>query len=299
MERSTMDVISIAPELRRRSSLVGVVLAVLAVTAALAVAMRPASAVTTTPFGANLASAVVPTFTLGSDETWVNNASAFNATPAGHVVPQDGVITGWRVKLAGVGSQLFQLRVVRGNTSVFLGQVRNVGAADGVSATFPDSTPVQTGDRIGITNASGFVPRLIAADGGSLDRWFDPLGASETRAPDDTIAFQVLIQADLYTGVTCAGKVPTIEGTNGKDTLNGTAGDDVILAGNGKDKVKGHGGSDTICGGSGKDEIKAGDGADTVFGEQGKDTINGGPGADVCNGGLGKDSFKNCETAIQ
>ena len=95
-----------------------------------------------------------------------------------------------------------------------------------------------------------------------------------------------------YEGVPrCSGKVPTIAGTPGTETLVGTNGKDVISSGIGNDKVNGLGGKDTICGGIGTDKLKGGKGKDTLLGEGGKDTLKGGPGKDTLKGGPGADKL--------
>jgi Ca2+-binding RTX toxin-like protein len=124
----------------------------------------------------------------------------------------------------------------------------------------------------------------------------------------------------------CDGKPATIVGTSGAETINGTPGDDVIVALAGADTVHGYGGNDIICGGLGNDvlnggngndkligledndTLNGGDGNDQEFGGVGNDTLNGGGGADNltgaagtdrCAGGAGPDVFATCETAIQ
>ncbi len=90
--------------------------------------------------------------------------------------------------------------------------------------------------------------------------------------------------------VYCDGKVATITGTPGNDTLNGTSGADVIHAGAGNDTVHGLGGNDTVCGGSGNDVLNGGDGNDRLFGGAGNDTLNGQNGNDQIRGSAGKDA---------
>jgi hypothetical protein len=87
----------------------------------------------------------------------------------------------------------------------------------------------------------------------------------------------------------CAGKLTTLIGTDGKDTIRGTPAADVIAAGKGSDVVKGLAGNDTVCGGAGKDTLKGGKGNDKLRGEAGADTLKGGPGKDKLKGGPGKD----------
>lgn len=114
-------------------------------------------------------------------------------------------------------------------------------------------------------------------------------------------------------GATCKGKAATIVGTEGDDTLNGTDGNDVIVALGGDDDVKGRGGNDVICGkggnddlrgnggndkvkgGGGNDDVKGGGGNDDLGGGAGKDNIVGGGGNDDCNGGTGRDRERRCE----
>lgn len=65
----------------------------------------------------------------------------------------------------------------------------------------------------------------------------------------------------------------SLNGGNGKDTLNGTAGNDRIDGGNG---------DDTLFGGAGNDFL---------FGGNGDDVLRGGLGNDILNGGNGRDRF--------
>jgi len=88
---------------------------------------------------------------------------------------------------------------------------------------------------------------------------------------------------------TCAGKLTTIAGTDGNDTITGTGAADVIAAGTGHDLVRGLAGNDTICGGFGKDKMVGGKGKDLLLGEAGADTLKGGVGKDKLKGGPGKD----------
>ncbi|MDP9465228.1 MAG: S8 family serine peptidase, partial [Actinomycetota bacterium] len=86
---------------------------------------------------------------------------------------------------------------------------------------------------------------------------------------------------------TCFGAPATIVGSAFDDVINGTAGDDVIVAGAGADTINGLGGNDQICGDAGDDTIDTGDGDDLVLGGSGADTIKGGNGNDVLVGNPG------------
>ena len=108
---------------------------------------------------------------------------------------------------------------------------------------------------------------------------------------------------------TCNGVTATIVGTNGNDTLIGTAGVDVIVGLDGRDRIYGLDGNDIICGGGsrdriwsgrghdivfggdGDDRIKADQGKDQIWGEGGDDKISGQTGADLIVGGRGDDTL--------
>ncbi len=72
-----------------------------------------------------------------------------------------------------------------------------------------------------------------------------------------------------------------IAGTDGYDSLTGTAGDDTIF---------GRSGSDVLSGGSGNDALFGGDGYNVLSGEAGDDFLNAGEGG-VLTGGLGNDTY--------
>jgi poly-gamma-glutamate capsule biosynthesis protein CapA/YwtB (metallophosphatase superfamily) len=78
----------------------------------------------------------------------------------------------------------------------------------------------------------------------------------------------------------CGGRLATILGTSGPDSLAGTAGPDVIAA---------RGGSDFIAAGAGDDLVCGGPGADTASGGAGRDVLRGGPGDDDLDGLEGND----------
>lgn len=63
--------------------------------------------------------------------------------------------------------------------------------------------------------------------------------------------------------------------------IEGTSGDDVILALGGNDAIEGRGGNDTIVGGPGRDRISGGPGDDRIVGGPGPDAIRGDAGADT------------------
>jgi hypothetical protein len=71
----------------------------------------------------------------------------------------------------------------------------------------------------------------------------------------------------------CAGRPVTIEGTAGNDVLVGTRAPDVIDGRGGNDVIRGKGGDDIICGGPGRDRIFPGGGNDIVRGGRDVDRV--------------------------
>ncbi len=91
-----------------------------------------------------------------------------------------------------------------------------------------------------------------------------------------------------------------IIGDNSSETINGTSGNDTIIAGDGVNKVYAGAGDDTIIGGddrdylwggTGDDTIDGGDGDDIISGQKGDDILDGGDGNDQMLGGIGADTF--------
>lgn len=108
----------------------------------------------------------------------------------------------------------------------------------------------------------------------------------------------------------CYGLPATITGTtDAGETIQGTPGDDVIIAGAGNDRIFTNGGRDYVCAGGGDDLVVAGtetdilndpvvlagdDGDDTLVGGAGNDYIDGGRGTDSCYGSGGTDHVYGC-----
>ena len=122
--------------------------------------------------------------------------------------------------------------------------------------------------------------------------------------------------------VSAVAVAATINGTNGNDTLIGTAANNTINACYGNDSVEGGGRNDTIDGGTGNDRlvgdgreiqcppgatsfsyctigqtstpgndsISGGSGNDRIFGNAGRDSLSGGTGNDRISGESGNDS---------
>jgi len=91
-----------------------------------------------------------------------------------------------------------------------------------------------------------------------------------------------------------------IEGSDGNDTLYGTANADEIHGGAGADIVYGDGGDDLIFGETGNDSLSGGLGNDLLDGGIGNDVLAGGAGADRLIGGDGFDTatYASSSTAV-
>ena len=90
----------------------------------------------------------------------------------------------------------------------------------------------------------------------------------------------------------------SLVGGAGNDTLNGASGNDTLAGGTGNDVVNGNAGADTISGGAGNDELNGGTGADTIDGEGGADTITLGTGKDTVQYGAAADSTGSLKDVI-
>ena len=82
-----------------------------------------------------------------------------------------------------------------------------------------------------------------------------------------------------------------IVGDSGNDILHGSNGNDVILGGEGTDTINGSNGNDLLIGGAGDDKLSGSNGDDEIFGNEGNDKIDGSNGNDYMIGGPGNDRF--------
>ena len=85
------------------------------------------------------------------------------------------------------------------------------------------------------------------------------------------------VQSELWLTPTLSTNT-TFTGDGGisvfSQTLNGTAGTDMIFGLGGRNTINGNAGSDLLCGGNGNDTLNGGDGNDVIDGENGSDTLN-------------------------
>lgn len=80
-----------------------------------------------------------------------------------------------------------------------------------------------------------------------------------------------------------------IFGTENRDVLHGTNGNDLIFALEGNDVVNASNGNDCVVGGPGDDIVHGSNGKDVLFGNEGNDRIDGLNGNDLIFGGEGND----------
>ncbi|MFO0819413.1 MAG: calcium-binding protein [Pirellulales bacterium] len=83
----------------------------------------------------------------------------------------------------------------------------------------------------------------------------------------------------------------TIDGGAGNDVLIGSQANDILRDSSGNNILRGGDGNDTIYGGSGIDTIDGGNGDDKLYGMGGRNVIQGGAGADAVYGGSDAESI--------
>lgn len=82
-----------------------------------------------------------------------------------------------------------------------------------------------------------------------------------------------------------------IWGGFGQDYIKGGSLGDYLFGGYGNDKILGRGGDDVIRGGDGKDDLRGEQGADSILGGTGNDSVKGGSGDDDLDGQNGNDKI--------
>ena len=84
----------------------------------------------------------------------------------------------------------------------------------------------------------------------------------------------------------------TVNGSAGDGVLIGTAGDDVLCGRGGDDRLLRRGGDDRLRGGRGADRLRGGRRQDRLYGGRGQDRLYGGPDPDRLRGGPGDDRLR-------
>lgn len=169
------------------------------------------------------------------------------------------------------------------SATVVDGQCSSTNMASGaISLVLSDSDR----DPLTLTLASNSNPTLvptlaIAGSGNNRDL---TVTAAARRSGNATLTL------DVSDGtVTVPLVVTVIVGTVRDETLNGTAGTDIIFGLGGRNTINGNAGNDLLCGGNSNDSLNGGGGNDILGGENGDDTLRGGDGNDILRGNSGND----------
>jgi Ca2+-binding RTX toxin-like protein len=105
---------------------------------------------------------------------------------------------------------------------------------------------------------------------GELQKLNDALAASDLTLTADQLLERIQWALDMNTETSSVG-----------DHLQGTTGNDVLVADASNDTLVGGNGNDSLTGGLGDDILSAGNNADTLFGGLGNDRLDGGGGVDL------------------
>ncbi len=97
---------------------------------------------------------------------------------------------------------------------------------------------------------------------------------------DTLMGFERIIGSEGRDTITGSADADYIDAARSNDSVLGGNGNDTILGGVGRDTLEGEGGNDSILGGNGDDSLTGGAGNDTLNGQAGIDTLVGGAGND-------------------
>jgi Ca2+-binding RTX toxin-like protein len=151
---------------------------------------------------------------------------------------------------------------------------------DQVSVSLKDTTHLQVVQKTVGTDAAG--NRKVTTDRKTFDLSAVKSIVADLGAGNDAITLGNPFFRSL--------SIPaTLNGGAGNDVLVGGNSDDTISGGDGRDVLVGNGGKDNLSGGAGDDLLEGGSGDDTLDGGAGKDKLDGGRGTDILRGGAGND----------
>jgi Ca2+-binding RTX toxin-like protein len=164
-----------------------------------------------------------------------------------------------------------------------------VAAVDG---TWVDLDATASTDDHGIVDVSWDLGDGTTASGPTVRHEYPAAGTYEVTVTVTDTGGQtsVAVITVVATTPTCDGLVATIVG-DGRATLRGTAGDDVIVGTAADERIDGGQGNDVICGRGGDDTLLGANGADRLVGGDGDDRLEGGDGNDVLDGSGGDDTL--------
>ena len=116
-------------------------------------------------------------------------------------------------------------------------------------------------------------------------------GYTEYNVVEGTDGNDTLVATDRKDMIEAGNGNDTVLAGDGNDMVDAGAGNDRVVAGDGNDVVEGGAGNDVLMGGAGNDALSGSAGNDQLNGGTGNDTLNGGTGNDVLTGGAGADTF--------
>ena len=156
-----------------------------------------------------------------------------------------------------------------GNAMSAIGPSGNFAASD--ARFWTGSAAHDADDRVIFNSATGQL-------------WYDADGTGAGAAQLIATVSGTIVTTDIAVDNGTAPPPPPPTGTNGtegNDTIIGTAGSDTINGLGGNDFLQGQGSADTVTGGAGNDTIGGNDGADSLDGGVGNDRVSGGSGQDA------------------
>jgi large repetitive protein len=167
------------------------------------------------------------------------------------------------------------------------GQCSSTNLASGtINLTLADAD----GDTLTLVLASNSNPGLVPNSGVVLG------GNGSNRTLTVTAAAKksgsAVLTFNLSDGHVTVPVVVTVKvGTDRNETLDGTAGIDMMFGLSGRNIINGNAGNDLLCGGNSGDALNGGAGNDILDGENGDDTLNGGADNDILRGSSGNDGL--------
>ncbi|PYB69568.1 beta strand repeat-containing protein, partial [Rhizobium wuzhouense] len=168
---------------------------------------------------------------------------------------------------------------------------RNIELGDGTLRAVSVAGLAGTADVVqGGIGADVIVLNNGATPGYVHDTYSAPSYMSGIESINGTAGKDVILVDDAYLSDAVGGGI-AISGNAGDDVLGGGAGSDTITGGADNDLISGLGGKDILQGGTGNDEIWGGTGDDTIDGGADNDTLYGNAGDDVITGGDGNDKI--------
>lgn len=217
--------------------------------------------------------------------------------------PENGDVGTLRIRVTATdpegesASGFFDLAVANVNDApMFVGMLPELSAIAGM----PLQYRVADGVFSDVDNGDSLSVSVRGAGGLPLPSWlcFDASTGLLTGTPgaanSGVIGLEV-VATDLH-GASAAAALTlavsaVLTGTNGADTLNGSAADDLLNGRRGNDQLSGLGGEDVLAGGEGRDRLLGGVGNDLLMGQQDGDNLSGDAGNDLLIGGKRDDTL--------